>query len=684
MPRSGVVSLTLDPARPAASIPAWVRAQIAAYNAGQSVGFPLAPALGTKLRTVYGLHPGLVVAWLDALDANNNAASPRVGSNTDFVAFFGDGWDADGEGLAGLFAGQSDAGWLWVSHESLAGTSPAVGRAPSGQQRTLATLLASFGTYAFDPTVAAAWTTAAVETAIRAHKQQIGGTWVRIALDPATLTWAPDLSAVGRRFDATSATRFQRVGYDAARVDHDDTGQVLPADVIVGMGANCSGTRTPWGTVVLGEENVQDLWGDSEPWWGGDNRFIAGQGMNAGQVVSIPRTPSSGSAFGRSTSAATRHERDLWGYLSEVDPTRAPSETYNVSSGRGHAKWGFLGHAHYEGASFVTTAGGTLQSGQPIVVYAGDDRTGGRVYKWVSAGVYTSDMDRQAARALLAEGHLYVAHLTDLDHRTGTTLAATGLPPSEAAPGFGRWIELSLSSEDLAPNAPALGPGTTVGAALQSLTWNTLGGFGSDDAVRSALHSAGHKIGVSELDRPEDVEWNPADPSGHPRLYVALTKHATRVALDANGVRYADASFNAQSPTRSDTVGRVWAIDESDPENPATSKTFHYVEIWHGRSATTSDPLFAAANPDNLLIDRAGGVWFATDGNPGVNGVGDGLYYLDLAPGSATYGEAFRVAVVPADAEATGPWLTPDERTLFFSVQHPGDGMTSTWPSDLR
>ncbi len=516
------------------------------------------------------------------------------------------------------------------------------------------------------------------------HKQQLGGSWLRVVFDPATLAWMPDAAAASRRFDATSGSRFRRLGFDGVRFDHDDSGVTLPADVSVGMAANCAGTRTPWGTVVLGEENVQDLWGDSEPWWTGDNRFVAGQGFNAGQLVSIPRAPSSASAFGRSTVSGTRHERDLWGYLSEVDPTRPASEVYDVASGRGHAKWGFLGHARFESVTFVTTTDGTLPDGEPIVLYAGDDRSSGRLYKWVTDGVYTADMDRQAARALLPTGRLYVAHLPDLDFRTGMTLTATGLAPSEVTPGVGRWVELSVASEDIAPNAPALGAGTTVGAALLSLTWNTLGGFADDDAVRGALHSASNKIGVSELDRPEDVEWNAADPSGRARLYVALTKHTTRVALDGDGVRYPEASHASLAPLRNDQVGRVWAFEEADPSSPASSRTFSYVEVWRGRSAANGDPLFAAANPDNLMLDRMGGVWFATDGNPGVNGSGDALYYLDLEPGSATEGEAFRVAVVPVDAEATGPAFTPDERTLFLSVQHPGESMPSTWPAGLR
>jgi secreted PhoX family phosphatase len=51
-------------------------------------------------------------------------------------------------------------------------------------------------------------------------------------------------------------------------------------------------------------------------------------------------------------------------------------------------------------------------------------------------------------------------------------------------------------------------------------------------------------------------------------------------------------------------------------------------------------------------------------------------------------GKVIRVASAPRDAEFTGPWFSPDGKTLFLSVQHPGEQTidlakpTSTWPFD--
>ena len=108
--------------------------------------------------------------------------------------------------------------------------------------------------------------------------------------------------------------------------------------------------------------------------------------------------------------------------------------------------------------------------------------------------------------------------------------------------------------------------------------------------------------------------------------------------------------------------------------------------MWAGTSGTGP---FDAANPDNLVIDKDGGVWFGTDGNFGTNGRADACYYLDLDPANragqpgvvnASYGKAFRFVAGPSDSEATGPCFSSDRKTFFFAVQYPGENVYSTWP----
>jgi secreted PhoX family phosphatase len=346
-----------------------------------------------------------------------------------------------------------------------------------------------------------------------------------------------------------------------------------------------------------------------------------------------------------------------------------------------------MGRARWENVAIVVDGHWRLHQDKPVVLYAGDDRPGGRIYKWVSKSPYTAGMTRGQIRALLDEGRLFVAHFAGLDNRTGLTLV-TGQTPTPSAPGAGQWIHLSVTSTDIAPNAEALGvPKTTVGAALKDVSWNKIAGFSTDHDVRRALFTASAKIGVMELNRPEDLEWNPKDPSGTPRLYVAFTKHTYGTQLDQAG-KLLDSTVTEK---RNDHDGAIFVIQEADPDNPGVSTSFTYFQAWKG--SAPGGNVFAAANPDNLMIDREGGVWFGTDGTfARTNGhSADALYYLDLTPAhhsgrpgvlNPSFGTAFRVVAVPSDAEATGPAFSADMKTIFLSVQHPGEHHPSTWPQD--
>ena len=97
--------------------------------------------------------------------------------------------------------------------------------------------------------------------------------------------------------------------------------------------------------------------------------------------------------------------------------------------------------------------------------------------------------------------------------------------------------------------------------------------------------------------------------------------------------------------------------------------------------------------PDNLLFDKAGNLWFTSD----ISGskMNKSLEYLPfknnglfvLIRNGVQAGEIIQVASAPVDAEFTGPCFSPDGKTLFLSVQHPGErspsisNLTSTWPN---
>lgn len=685
-PLSSMVSLTFCDAAGTGTdnIADYVKALVAHYGnrtMPDGVEFPLAAATTDSVRAIPGLVPDVVVKWLDPLGWDNMTGpttTPRFGANADFMAFLGDGWQ---DTASPAWAGKDTAGWVWVNHEYVSNGRPRATAAPTGQHLTLARFLSYWGIIGGAPT-GNAWTDADLNAYVDEYKKQVGGSWFRLTQDPSTGAWEIDRSQPARRYDATDATLVRVTGMNVSP-DHDDTGAPLPEDVVVGIHSDCSGTVTPWGTIISAEENVSFAYGDVETAWSSGNRFLTGQGFDPGANVTFNLAPSPTTDFVSADGGASSHPKDAYGYLVEMDPGAAPGEYYGKTTpGVGHRKLGIMGRAAWENAAFAVGADWKLIPGQPIVIYAGNDRRSGHIYKFVSAQPYQVGMTKAQIRGLLDRGKLYVSHFAGLDNTQGRRLVTGMAVPTEAAPGTGRWVELSTTSTAIAPNAATIGPATTtVGDALRNPTWNGIGGFPTDDDVRMALFTASLKIGAMELNRPEDLEYNPADISGTPRIYVAFTNHSGTVALDQNGVLLAP---SATQPNRGDRAGGIWVMEETSAATPATSMTFDYWQAWGGNVAGGT---FDAGSPDNLAIDRDGGVWFGTDGYFGssMRRSADGIYYLDLDPAhrsmpTPTYGLAFRVAAAPSDAEATGPAFTPGMGTLFFNVQHPGEDVLSNWP----
>jgi hypothetical protein len=334
--------------------------------------------------------------------------------SNDYIAYFGDGWDADWTddvvGNAPQFNGSGTSGWIWSNHEYISNERPTTTSAPAGQHLTLARFMQD-GRLLTNDVEADVWTQRDVNTYIRFYKRQLGGSWFRAVQDPQTLAWRLERHLDSVRYDATDTTLVRITGQRLNTRDHNDANAPLPAGVVVGMAGNCSGAQTPWGTVLTGEENVQDYYGDLETAWTSDQAFVPGVGFDPGSNVTPTFAASTDSEFGAISNLAQRHERDIYGYLSEVDPG-APANTFYRSAnsggnGRGHRKIGSLGRARWENAVIAVNSDFRLLNNRPIVIYAGDDRRGGRIYKWVSAAPYQNGMTRAEVRALLDTGTLY-------------------------------------------------------------------------------------------------------------------------------------------------------------------------------------------------------------------------------------------------------------------------------------
>lgn len=166
---------------------------------------------------------------------------------------------------------------------------------------------------------------------------------------------------------------------------------------------------------------------------------------------------------------------------------------------------------------------------------------------------------------------------------------------------------------------------------------------------------AGKLLGATPLDRPEDIEIHPK--TGN--VFVCLTNN------------YSALNFH----------GKILKLSESGNDHGAMS--FKSSDFMVGGSDFSC--------PDNMTFDKWGHLWLTTDisGNsmnkpPYMKFKNNGLFYIPTSGKFA--GQVFQVASAPRDAELTGVTLSEDGKTLFVSVQHPGekskslDRLTSHWP----
>jgi secreted PhoX family phosphatase len=194
-------------------------------------------------------------------------------------------------------------------------------------------------------------------------------------------------------------------------------------------------------------------------------------------------------------------------------------------------------------------------------------------------------------------------------------------------------------------------------------------GFGSqaDVLVRTAEAAAIEDpetempIGTP-LDRCEDMEIHPETGT----VYASLTNNE----LHGN--------FH----------GQIIRMYEKDADHEATEFTY---EVF-----AAGGPNTGFSSPDNLAFDANNNLWVVTDISSSSHNKGifktfknNGVFVIPEVSDDAIRGEPLaQFASGPVESEMTGPAFTPDGRTLFLAVQHPGeesesvDNPSSTWPHD--
>ncbi len=183
--------------------------------------------------------------------------------------------------------------------------------------------------------------------------------------------------------------------------------------------------------------------------------------------------------------------------------------------------------------------------------------------------------------------------------------------------------------------------------------------FKDQTEVLIRVREAAKLLGATPQNRPEDIEIDPINGN----VIIALTNN------------YDKENFH----------GSILKIEENGTHD-ALDFTAEDLLVGGKNSGFTC--------PDNLAFDKQGNLWFTSDMSGSKMLKEDGPYFpefknngLFLVPRTgAQKGQVIQVASAPRDAELTGPWFSNDYKTLFLSVQHPGENssslkeLTSHWP----
>jgi secreted PhoX family phosphatase len=319
------------------------------------------------------------------------------------------------------------------------------------------------------------------------------------------------------------------------------------------------------------------------------------------------------------------NEPNRFGWVVEVDPYDPRSVPVKRTA---------LGRVKHENAHTILNKDGR------VVVYMGDDERFEYIYKFVTAGTYNPN-DRAANMNLLDDGTLYVAKFSD--------------------DGKLQWLPLVHGE----------GPLTAQN------------GFNSQGDIVIEARRAADLVGATPMDRPEFVVPNPVNG----RIYAMLTNNSKRKLEQ----------IDAANPRANNTAGHIVEMippgEGKDADHAATEGTWEIFLIagdptWgttqYGKGTTKNGFLSC---PDGCNFDNKGRLWIASDQGSAQAGfgIGDGIWATDVSgDGRAVTRRFFRI---PIGAEMCGMAFTPDDKTLFVSVQHPAedpkssfDNPTTRWP----
>lgn len=382
--------------------------------------------------------------------------------------------------------------------------------------------------------------------------------------------------------------------------------------VVFGSISNCSGGITPWGTMLSGEEGGMDV-------FAGDYTKLADQDLVERQ--GWDEDENDGYGLGKYEPRLNfETEPNEWlkfDWVVEIDPFDPTAKPVKRTA---------LGRFTHEGAQVTTAPDGR------IVIYMGDDDDFEYLYKFVTRDVW-NPTDRAANKDLLDSGTLYVARFN--------------------ADGTMTWLPLVAGEGPLTPE----------------------NGYHTQADVVLRTRMAADLVGATPMDAPEG--FTPHPKTG--RIYVAMTENEDRLPKGEGDAREQVNAANPRSPNPDGHILELSPPGAPDaPDHAATTYTWDaFLLCGDPRDAAsgafvhpeTSDNGWFT-DPDNLAVDPAGRLWVTTDGPPDA-GFNDALYAMDTdGPGKALPKLFY---LPPVGSEVCSPTFTPDGKTMFISIQHPGE-----------
>ncbi|MEA5515654.1 PhoX family phosphatase [Nodularia sp. UHCC 0506] len=396
---------------------------------------------------------------------------------------------------------------------------------------------------------------------------------------------------------------------------------------------NCAHGITPWGTYLTCEENFQSYFANPNP----DIVNIPGLENKAADIRNGQRRYGISSASGyrwpvvdpRFDAYNNPLEPHLFGWIVEIDPYDPDSKPVKRTS---------MGRIRHESAQYV------VDDNNRLAYYTGDDNVNEYIYKFVCSRQYNPNV-RSANSDLLDHGTLYVAKFND--------------------DGTGQWLPLVYGQGGLTPE----------------------NGFNSQAEVLIKTRQAADRLGATMMDRPEWIAERPRIGGfNEVEVYCTLTANNRRGTSPAS----------SNNPDGINQAGS--ARPPVDQANPRPDNIYGHIIRWRetGRSvaATTfSWDIFVLSgdkqdsnsnrqgningddfvNPDGLWFDYYGRLWIQTD----QSGTGTGST-INIGSNSmvcANPNDPREVKLFlssPTDCEVTGVITTPDHRTMFINIQHPG------------